>query len=301
MRKRQKIINLYNDNSIRSIKHVISIGNEEDLNQFWHYFHSEVSNDYKLLYRFISIMYAFTENLFDVHKNLFFELIIEQNEEMFYFTLWNEMVSEHLQELLEEQEDRFEYLIDEKRICIKLAKETLVEEDVVYDDRQKNRRSQIIASLTQNSCVLPLAYEFLEQEDKDEVLRLCEDMSDMMYRAKKIGFQDDVVVHLRSCLTILSLSLMSYPQFSHISNLIVEFSVFMNTHKVKFKEMSAEEFSLVEGFVYNIDRWANTLLVSGGADLHFMDNSLKADLDLIKMLIHPQELTETSMDDIFCF
>jgi len=301
MRKKQKIINLYNDNSIRSIKHVISIGNEEDLNQFWHYFHSEVSNDYKLLYRFISIMYAFTENLFAVHKNLFFELIIEQNEEMFYFTLWNEIVSEHLQELLAEQEDRFEYLIDEKRICIKLAKETLVEENVIYTDKQKNRRSQIIASLTQGFCALPVTHEFLEEEDKSEILRLCEDMSDIIYRAKKVGFQDDVVVHLRSCLTILSLSLMSYPQFSYISNLIVEFSVFMNDHKAGFKGMSPEEFSLVEGFIYNIDRWADTLFVSGGADLHFMDNSLKADLDMIKMLIHPQELVETSMDDIFDF
>jgi len=301
MRKQQKIINLYEDVSIRSIKHVVSIGSEEDLNQFWHYFHSEVAHDYKHLHRFISVMYTSTENLFQVHEDLFFELIIEQNEEMFYFTVWNPIASKYLEEKLSEYNNEFEYLMDTKRMSIRLAKEKLAEANVIYDEKQKNRRSQIIASLTQESCVLPVPCEFLEQEDKDEILRLCEDMSDIMYRAKNIGFQDGVVVHLRSCLTILSLSLMSYPQFTHISNLIVEFSVFMNAHKVEFKDMSSEEFSLVEGFVYNLDRWANTLFVSGGADFHFMDNSLKADLDMIKMLIHPQVSAATSMSDVFDF
>ena len=104
MRQKQKVINLYQDSSIYSIKYVISIGNEEDLNQFWHYFHSEVSKDYKLLYRFISLMYAFTESLFKVHKNLFFELIIEQNEGVFYFTLWNKIASQDLDELLQKHD-----------------------------------------------------------------------------------------------------------------------------------------------------------------------------------------------------
>jgi len=301
MRRSQKIINLYKDHEIRSIKHVISIGSEEDLNQFWHYFHSEVKNDYKLLYRFISIMYAFTENLFSIHKDLFFELIIEENEEVFYFTVWNDMVSQHLQELLDEQDNKFKYRVDKKRISIVLEKETLVEQNIIYKDKQRSRRKQLIASLQEELPLVRPAYDFLQEDDKEEVLRLCDDMSDIMYRAKNIGFQNEVLIHLRSCLSVLSLSLMSYPQFAYISNLMVEFSVLMNENKEKFKALSSEEFSLVEGFVYNLDRWAETLFVTGGADLHFMDKSLKADLDMIKMLIEPQELAETSTDDIFNF
>lgn len=177
MRQSQKIINLYKDRSIRSIKHVISIGDEEDLNQFWHYFHSEVTNDYRLLYHFISLM----------------------------------------------------------------------------------------------------------------------------YREKKVGFDHDVLIRLRSCLSMFSVSLMNYQQVAHISNLSVEFSVLLNTHQHRFKEMLPEEFALIEGFIHNIDRWANTLFIAGGADLHFMDNSLKADLDMTKMLIEPQEFSEMSIDDIFDF
>jgi hypothetical protein len=126
-------------------------------------------------------------------------------------------------------------------------------------------------------------------------------MSDTMYRVKKIGFDDDVLIRLRSYLSMFSLSLMNYQQLSHISNLCVEFSVLINTSQKVFKEMLTEEFALIEGFIHNIDRWANTLFVTGGADLHFMDNSLKADLDMIKMLIQPKEFEEASLEDIFDF
>lgn len=301
MRKKQKIINLYHDESIGSIKHVISIGNEEDLNQFWHYFHSEVINDYRLLYRFIGLMYRFTSKLFEKDKDLFFELIIEQTDEIFYFTVWNAIVSKYLEEKFTEYEHGFEYLIDTKRICIKLGKERLLEQGVIYNNKQKNRRREIISSVQDKVYVLQPAYDFLHDEDKEEILNLCDDMSDIIYRAKKVGFDHDVLIRLRSCLSMFSLCLMNYKQVSHISNLSLEFSVLINMHEDKFKKMLVEEFALIEGYIHNIERWINSIFVTGGAELHFMDNSLKADLDMIKMLVVPQEFTETSIDDIFDF
>lgn len=74
MRRKQKIINLYQDNTVRNIKYVISIGSEEDLNQFWFYFESEVKNDYALLYSFISLMYSFMAKLFEEDEKLFLNL-----------------------------------------------------------------------------------------------------------------------------------------------------------------------------------------------------------------------------------
>ena len=100
---------------------------------------------------------------------------------------------------------------------------------------------------------------------------------------------------------MFSLSLMNYQGLSHISNLSIEFSVLINTHQSQFKELSSEEFALIEGFIHNIDLWSNILFVTGGADLHFMDNSLKADLDMIKMLVEPKEFAETWIEDVFDF
>lgn len=300
MRAQQKIINLYMDSSVRSIKHVVSIGSEEDLNQFWQYFHSEVKDDYKLLYSFISMMYAFSEQLFEDNKETFFELIIEQNDEMFYLTLWNAEVSRLLESLIQEQQRKYEYLRDKKRICIKLAKERLLEEEAVYKDKQQDRTQQIIASLKEEVCCFQPAYTFLENDDKEDILNICDDLADIMYKAKHTRLQTDVFIRLRSSLSMFSLNLMHYSQLSCVSNIIIEFSVLMNTHTERFKQMNKDEIGLIEGFVNNMERWAKTLFVLGGADLHFMDNSLKADLDMIKMLVEEQEEV-VLLDDIFDF
>ncbi|MDF1880207.1 hypothetical protein JHD50_02625 [Sulfurimonas sp. MAG313] len=301
MRQKQKIINVYEDYSISSVKHVISIANEEDLNHFWHYFNVEVATDHKHLNHFISLMYAFTENLFRLNKALFFELIIEQNEDVFYLTIWNSKVSLELDTLLEEQDGYFEYLMDSKRLSIKITKDSTVEEERTYDKVEKERVSLLLESVQKDVCVIPKVCDVLEEGDKIEILSLCDDMTDMMYRAKGIRFHDDVLIRLRSLLSMFSLSLMSYSQFSNISNLMIEFSVLMNTHMVEFKKMPSDEFALVEGFINNIDRWANALFVTGSVDFHFMDSSLKADIDMIQMLIDPPQVDELSMDDIFEF
>lgn len=301
MRAKQKIINLYEDETVRSVKHVVSIGGEEDLNQFWQYFHWEVRDDYKLLYSFISMMYAFSKRLFEEKKNNFFELIIEQNDEMFYLTLWNAHVSELLEELIQEQQGEYDYLRDKKRICIKLAKERLLEEVAVYKHKQQDRTEQIITSLKEEICYFQPAYTFLEDEDKEEILNICDDLVDIMYRVKYMGLQTDVFIRLRSSLSMFSLSLMHYSQLTCVSNLVIEFSVLINTNMLRFKQMNMDELALIEGFINNMERWAKTLFILGGADLHFMDNSLKADLDMIKMLLGEQELEEVLLDDIFDF
>lgn len=302
MRKQQKIINLYRDSSVCSIKHVISIGSEEDLNQFWHYFHSEVTKEYKFLYRFIGVLYAFTARLFEKNEALFFELIIEQNEECFYFTVWNTEVSEALSLLLGGKSRAHEFRVDKKRITVKLDKETSLRQEALYLEKQKGRVARLMASVHSEEKSVQEPYDFLDKEDRNEIIKMCDDMVDMMYRAKKIGFQSDVYIRLRSYLSIFSLTLLPYSQISRVSELITEFSVLMNNNKLLFQQMPYEQIALVEGFVNNMERWAHTLFVLGGADLHFMDSSLNADLEMIKRLIEPEEVEdEAALEAIFDF
>ncbi len=300
MRKQQKIINLYRDSSVYSIKHVISIANEEDLNQFWHYFHCEVTKDYKFLYRFIGILYAFTARLYEKNEALFFELIIEQNDTCFYFTIWNTEVSEALALLLEGKRKMHEFHVDKKRITVKLDKETSIRQDAFYKDEQNSRVKRLMTSVKREQTSLMEPYDFLEKEDREEVLSICADMVKNMLRAKIHGFSKDLFTQLRSSLSLFSLTLIPYNRVFYISNLATEFSVLIYKNSVSFQRMSSEQISLIEGFVNNMECWAHTIFVLGGADLHFMDNSLKADLEMIRRLLEPQESEdEMALDAVF--
>lgn len=302
MRKQQKIINLYRDSSVCSIKHVISIGDEEDLNQFWHYFHSEVSRDYKFLYRFIGILYAFTARLFEKNPALFFELIIEQNEECFYFTVWNSDVSEELALLFEKNDKEYAFKHDKKRITLRLQKETGTRHEALYEEEQEDRVARLMASVkSEEKCVLE-PYDFLDKEDREDALEICADMVENMLRAKKHGFNNELFMQLRSGFNLFSLTLIPYTRIFFISNLMTEFSVLMNNNKILFQQMPNEQIALIDGFVNNIERWVQTLFVLGGANLHFMDSSLKADLQMIKKLLEPEEVKdEAALEAIFNF
>lgn len=302
MRNQQKIINLYRDSSVCSIKHVISIGSEEDLNQFWHYFHSEVTKDYKFLYRFIGVLYAFTARLFEKNDALFFELIIEQNEECFYFTVWNTEVSEALNLLLGGKSKAHEFRVDKKRITVKLDKETSLRQEALYLEKQNGRVARLMASVQSEEKGVQEPYDFLDKEDQEEILDICAEMVDNIARAKKHGFSNDLFTRLRSSLSLFSLTLIPYTRIFFVSNLITEFSVLMNNNKAPFQQMPYEQIALIEGFVSNMERWAHTLFVLGGADLHFMDSSLRADLEMIKRLLEPEEAEdEAALEAIFDF
>ncbi len=76
----------------------------------------------------------------------------------------------------------------------------------------------------------------------------------------------------------------------------------MNTNKEKFIALSKIEFSLLNGFISNVDKWVNTLFINGGADLHFMDNSMKSDYETILQVITPVVANnDFDLDDIFDF
>ena len=82
MRTKRKIINLYTEyaKDIYSIKHVISIATEEDLNQFWDYITCTQDSMHDELHNFVSSFYNFALIYMSNTDAYFFEIILEENE-----------------------------------------------------------------------------------------------------------------------------------------------------------------------------------------------------------------------------
>ena len=299
MRKKQKIINLYEDRDISSIKQVFSIGTEEDLDQCWSYLADESGGSYDV-HTFLSIFYEFSNKALSKEPQLFFELILERSESYFYFTIWNGDVAKKLSEHLTYEATH--YLIKGERLSVRIDRKVSS-----VDKKSGIKEQQIIESVTSTDHAtkdIPV-YSFLEHEDLEDLLGLSDDMQEVMMVAKKHGFADELFVKFRSCLSLFSLTLRNYYELRDIATTITNLSALVNTHQQRFEILSEDELVLIEGFVLGVDRWLNTLFIKGGADLAFMDDSLQADLNMIEMLILPQEERvaddDDSLDDIFDF
>jgi hypothetical protein len=83
---------------------------------------------------------------------------------------------------------------------------------------------------------------------------------------------------------------------------MIEFSIMINQHKETFSLFNTEQIELIEGFTHNFERWLHIVFIEGGADLHFMDRSLRADMEMIRLMITPPlEVSQEELDSIFDF
>jgi hypothetical protein len=286
MRIKRKLVNLYNDATIYSIKRVISIASEEDLNQFWDYLQNSSNATYELTLPFITDFYNFTLSYLYTTEYQFFEIILEESDKNLYFTLWNEKIALMFKKHI--NKSPFEYLHNSTRITIKLNKLKL---------QKKKQKKKLVIIPTRLE-----PYTFLEAEDLDELLKLTDDMQEIIFNAKRDGLLEEYFISLRSIFSMFCLTLRYYKEIRLIANTITEFSNLINVNKEKFIELTSDELDLVTGFINNIDNWVQTLFVKGGAELHFMDNSLQADYEMISQIITPQEEENlVDLDGIFDF
>ena len=295
MRKKQKVINLFNDKEISSIKHVISIGSEEDLNQLWDFSTNSNSASYENIHTFIAKFYNFAINYIRLNDD-FFDIIIEESNDYFYFTLWNKRVSLNFEKLL--KKSLSEYLRKWNRITIKLDKSKC------FKDIQKKESGEYNKELLSSKPQIQKIYTFLTYDDLSELVDLNNNMQDIIYNIKESSFDKKSFVSLRSTISLFSFTLRYYEEVSLMATLITSFSNLMNTNEKKFTDLNRLEYKLISGFIQNIDNWMQALFIKGGANIDFMNSSMKADYRTIEDIIEPKNLTlskSNSLDDIFNF
>jgi len=301
MRTSKKIINLYNDKNTSSIKHVISINTEEDLNQFWDYMSTAQESSDHYLSSFISYFYNFALSYINQDKAQFFEIILEENENNLYFTLWNENISLLFQKYL--SKTSIEYLHKQNKISIKLLKKIdKIDFKKIKKENQKRENKLINSVLKSKKTTKTKPYTFIQEEDLEDLMHLNEDLQDIIYKIQKNGINENKFIKLRSTISLFCFTLRFYNQVETITFSINELLNLMNVNKDKFISLDNLELTLVCGFINNIDRWFNTLFILGGADLHFMDNSMQADYVSISQIVEPTIIScESNLDAIFDF
>lgn len=294
--KKQKVINLYDDKNIHSVKQIISIADEEDLNQFWEYIVASKAVSNRHLHPFLITLYSLCAHFLELNAGHFFEIIIEDADCSCYLTIWNREITRYLEPLWRKKE--IDYRHRGKRITVRLDKPTLQEKAF---DKEEKRIERLLQSL-KSETLPPKPYDFIHKEDLKELLELAEDMSDYCAQAESIGIVSELLIRLRSKLTLASVILSHYAKIEAVSAVMTEFAMLLNCHQDRLEELDGEQIAMITGFVHNFERWLRILFITGGAHLHFMDRSLRADMEMIRAMIEPELHSGTvDIESIFDF
>lgn len=302
MKNKPNIVNLFDDKNIFSIKYIISISKEEDLNQFWSFVTISKNETHELVYMFLTRFYNFALSYMIHKKAEYFQIVLEESEDFFYFNLLNKKISKLFKKYL--QKTSLNFIYNDKEISIKLKKLKYKEKIQKIEMKNKKREQNLIRSVTNANTFKKRVepYNFITKEDLDYLLELSDDMQSLMIHSKKNGFTNNIFISLRSVISLFCLTLRYYDKISPIAVVITNFSNLINLNREKFIKLNEAELMLISGFISNIDYWLHTLFVNGGADLYFMDNSINADYLMIENLITPKyDENDLSIDDIFDF
>ena len=234
MRKKQKIINLFNDKNIFSIKHIISINSEEDLNQFWDFTTNSNRATYELIHTFASQFYNFAISYMRYDSAEFFDIILEDSENNFYFTLWNRKISLLFKDYM--KKSSLEFLSIDNRITVKLDKSKYLKSIEKINSKNIKHEKNLINPTTKIKKLKP--YDFLESDDLTDLLNLNDDMQEILYITKKSTFNDKIFISFRSVISLFCFTLRYYEKISPMATILTDFSNLINTNEIAFKNLS---------------------------------------------------------------
>lgn len=281
MRKQQKIINLFGDTSICAIKEVVSIANEEDLNQLWEHITTHHTHETSKSYPFFISLYELSERFLTNFPELFFEIIVEQSDDFFYFTVWNREFCQFVKQHWEKR--GIEHLSNSKKITAKLHK-PVVQGKVCRDEIGGRFVSTLLAPEVNQH--VP-AYTFMDLEDLHELKNLSEDLSEHLHQMHYCSLTNDVFIRMRSYFSLISVILNNYEEVEEMALIMSEFSMMINQNKESFCTLNEDQIELIEGFSHSFKRWLTVLFVHGGAQIGFMNNSMRGEMESIRTIIKP--------------
>lgn len=97
-----------------------------------------------------------------------------------------------------------------------------------------------------------------------------------------------------------------YSQLSAVHNIVTELSVILSLYSNECLAMGNDFRLLLGSFLNNLSNWQDSIFIKKEETLDFMDASLKADLEQIKIILNlyddfSDDANQTSLDDIFGF
>ncbi|MDA7817303.1 hypothetical protein N9A28_03875 [Sulfurimonas sp.] len=148
-------------------------------------------------------------------------------------------------------------------------------------------------------------YSFIDSDDISEMSDTLERMQEKNYEQLNIPLSINEVNEYRSTFSYYSSYLKYYSQLNTINNIVAELSVLLSLYPNECLAAGENFRVVVKSFLNSLEYWQEKLFIEGSQKIDFMDNSLKADLSQIKIILNLYDEIEDdstcSIDDIFDF
>ncbi len=146
---------------------------------------------------------------------------------------------------------------------------------------------------------------FIDLEDLTDIKDYAERLEEVGFYLKSKGVDQETLSIYASNLSNITTSLQGYPKAKLITDILQELTILTNAHSETIVTLGDDIALLFDGFVFDFNRWLNTLFFVGGEPFDFLDATFQSNLATIKQFILPQDesndVDDIAVDDFFDF
>ncbi len=173
-----------------------------------------------------------------------------------------------------------------------------------YSVNKKKQSNIFIQDNSSNAKIY--TYSFMDDETIEEMLDILEKMKAKDYEKVYPTITLEEINDYRTTFSYYGSFLRDYSQLSAVHNIVTELSVILSLYSNECLAMGNDFRLLLGSFLNNLSNWQDSIFIKKEETLDFMDASLKADLEQIKIILNlyddfSDDANQTSLDDIFGF
>jgi len=292
--------NLFDDN-IKIYKTVFCIKNEKDIDEMWNYCNILMSSS-EIKKNLITSIIRFLYNMpiCDSKKGLnhSIKIYFEYSEKYFYVSFQDACLCKFIG-IKKGLFNGISYGVFEDTISMRIE----------YGIETKSTVSNTLDVNKYTSSIEPIKpkiiYDFINQDTLVTMQEIIDETFAELILIEKRGFSEKSLTKLIYLGEDYINNISYYNEIRTVTNTLNELILIMSQNKNTIIEMKVQFVTFFNGITTSMQRWQEDIFVNGVDNLHFLDDSIHADVLMIKELLNLEnsqscESFETfELDDVF--
>lgn len=298
-----------------------TVASDADLSEFWEaiLIRLEFQRHIDNISDFVRFIYRI--GTLQLHHKFLFHIIIEEDEENFFFTLDNMRLigCDAIEQLIQKHYPEGNYICKDNALTFMLQKSSYeeaepislsVKQDEVISQETETMSASIEANLHAASLSFEskkdeelMTFDILDHDELDDFERHLLTLRSLILLMENGSIEpsdiEELCHILQEMASILSISNDTYV----LSNALHGLSSSIKQHQEHFQESSNQLFDFVNAFVNDMIFWKTKIFYEGAPSVDFLNDSITTNANMLTALLQSDsdDSSNADLDDIFDF
>ena len=297
---KRKIWNLYNDDTIVSMKNIFNIYGSNDIEEFWLYFQENclIENE-DITYLVIKYLFDYTAEFLEKVDS--FDIIIEHAPNIQYITFWHQKHTDMLKQTYVDLKNYsyFNLQIDDEKTTFQIIK---TEEVICKVSQEYELDTKEAVQIDLSSKEELTVYDFVSKDDLISMREINDELLNQMFYISSSQVEEDKIETIIGELDTYISIFAKYKELLEISIEVNSFRNILEDNMQKIIENQNADLNLFfEGIISNLKNWTDMSFEKGITDINYYNASIASDISMIKQFLQIDEDVNLQEDDDIFF